>query len=174
MSSVKYKYEEGTWFLVPLYGYGFVAGVVARASISSKGILLGYFFSEVYAQPPKIGALCKLKPSEACEALVFGDRGLKRGEWPIIGKCADWFARDWGMPNFVRTELLSGRRYEVFYDANDPAKKAGERELKAEECKDLKQDSLFGHIAVQRYISHILGHTIPALDIDDLQGKLKK
>lgn len=166
----KNKYEEGTWFLVPLYGCVFSAGVVARVSMSSKGVLLGYFFQNVYMRPPGLDELCDLSPEEACEALIFGDMGLKKGEWPILGRCDAWSSEDWHMPKFMRAEPISGRRYEVFYDTNDPAKRLGERELKYGEYVNLKNDSLFGHIAVQRYISHVLGYAVPALDIEKLRG----
>jgi hypothetical protein len=170
MRSRKNKYEEGTWFLVPLHNHGFVAGVVARASASIEGILLGYFFSDVYAQHPSLDDLCKLKPHDAREVIRFGDMGLRNGEWPIIGKCTDWSSKNWDVPNFVRIEPLSGRRHEVFYDLDDPAKQIGERELDVRESKDLKRDQLFGHIAVQRYMAHVLGYEVPALDIEKLRG----
>lgn len=150
------NYEEGTWFLVPLDQHGFVAGVVARASSTSKGILLGYFFPEVHVQQPGLDMLCGLKPGDAREGIRFGDMGLRNGGWPIIGRCSRWSPETWTMPNFVREEPLTGRRYEVFYNPSDPAERLVEQELKTGERKELKRDSLYGHLAVQRYMAHIL------------------
>jgi hypothetical protein len=168
---VKVKYEEGAWFLVPLLHHGFIAGVVARVSSTHKGILLGYFFSDIYVQHPSLDALCSLNPSSAREVIRFGDMGLRNGEWPILGKCANWSSTDWGMPNFVREEPLTKRRYEVFYDSVNPALRLGEKELTAGEGENLKRDSFWGHFAVQRYMAHILGFEVPPLDIEKLRGK---
>jgi hypothetical protein len=173
MKRTKFKYEEGTWFLVPLDNRDFVAGVVARSSFISHGILLGYFFSDVYDQLPTLDTLCHLKPRDAQVVIRFGDMGLKNGEWPIVGKCVNWSSKDWAMPSFVREEPLTGRRYEVLYDPNDPAQRLSEQELKVDERKDLGRDSLYGHSAVQRYMAHVLGYEVPALDLEKLQDNKK-
>jgi hypothetical protein len=171
MKKRKVGYEEGTWFLVPLIQQGFVPGVVARASSTSKGILLGYFFSDIYSEQPNLSTLCELSPSRAREVLRFGDLGLRGGEWPVIGKCINWSSQDWAIPNFVREELLTGRRYEISYDPDNPAIRVGERKLDPGERQELRRDSLLGHLAVQRYMTHILGFEVPPLDIDKLRGK---
>lgn len=170
MKTGKSEYEEGTWFLVPINRSGFIAGVVARMSESSEEVLLGYFFQKFYTQYPDLDELCMLRPSDACETIRFGGMGLRNGEWPIIGKCLGWSSKDWTMPKFIRIDPLSGRRYEVSYNPDDPAKESGVRELYGSECTDLKRDRFSGHLAVERYMAHILGYAVSALDIEKLRG----
>ncbi|MBF4045284.1 Imm26 family immunity protein [Burkholderia pseudomallei] len=165
------KYEEGTWFALPVGEGGFAAGVIARSSRTSRGILFGYFFPHVYKSAPDIGELCKLRPSDAIATIRFGDMGLIREEWTVIGKCESWKREEWAIPAFLRTEPITSRAYEVHYDPDDPAKRIGERLLHDGDARPRERPGLFGDQAVERYVSHLLGFEVPPLDLDQHAGK---
>lgn len=59
------KYEEGTWFLVPISDDKFLPGVVTRTSVTNRGVLLGYFFADLFTEKPRLETLCNLKASGA-------------------------------------------------------------------------------------------------------------
>lgn len=160
------KYEEGIWFVLPVGEDGYAAGVIARTSRTSRGILLGYFFPHVYKSAPDIGELCKLRPSDAIATIRFGDMGLIREEWTVIGKCENWRREEWVIPTFLRTEPITSRAYEVHYDPDDPAKRIGERLLRDGEARPREEDGLDGHGSVKRYLNRLLGFKNPPLDIE--------
>ncbi len=100
MKTRKPNYEEGTCFLVPLREGGFGRGVVSR--LNGKGVVLGYFFAPRLssANAPQFGD--QIQPQHAILVGQFGDLGLLKGEWPIVGKISGWTRAQWRLPRFVR------------------------------------------------------------------------
>ena len=101
-------YCEGDWFAVPLRDTGYATGLVARAD--RRGGLLGYFFGPRRESPASLEDLQMLTPSDAILVGQFGDLGLLRGAWPIIGSAGAWDRAAWPMPLFARTDVVPGAR----------------------------------------------------------------
>lgn len=167
MPKVKCPYREGDWFLVPVSTKEYATGVIARVSPTQRGVLLGYFFFDLISAAPPLDQLCNRTAGDANLVLVFGHLGLSTGTWPIIGRCENWQANSWPMPTFVRQDLLTGKRLEVWLDEMDPGRTIGTRQMAADDRRDLPRDSLSGHIAVQNVLAKRLGLlTLP----DDIKG----
>jgi Immunity protein 26 len=149
----KASYPEGSVFLVPLRDSGFARGVVAR-SAPRNGCVLGYFFGPHLASQ-SASNLSGLEPQNAILKLWFGDLGLLKGLWPVIGRLPDWDPTDWPMPDFVRGDLLRiGQRVLVRYHDSDPSRVLSEEVLESD--IDLAPDGLSGYGAVELKLSKIL------------------
>jgi len=153
MTSVKYR--EGDWFAVPLGGGGFAVGIVARAN--PRGALLGYFFGPRRAEFPEMAELAELRPTEAALIGTFSYLGIKRGEWPLLGRLEGWDRSEWPMPVFVRYEELTGRSFHVFYDDDDPAKFLREERIPPGSAEQGPRDSAMGAGYVEELLTDLLG-----------------
>jgi hypothetical protein len=143
---VKLPYREGDWFQVPLRNGGVGVGLVARSGPRGK-VLLGYFFGPRREEGPELSQLAGLRPEDAALVARFGDLGLIRGEWPILGRLDSWDRGHWPAPKFARTEEVSGRVWEVEYADDDPNRVVAERPLA--EPGGRPRDQLFGAGAVE-------------------------
>lgn len=149
----KANYREGDIFAVPLADGGYALGVVAR--MDGKGSVLGYFFDERYDDLPE---LAKDSLSAVDNVLIqkFGDLGLIRGSWSVIGRIAPWRRHEWPMPAFGRHEELTGRFLRVEYDDDDPNSRPSETEVSPEELEHLPEDGLAGFGFIEKRLSRIL------------------
>jgi hypothetical protein len=78
-------YGDGDWFAVPLRAdAGFAVGVVARHD--RRGGVIGYFFQGRFSVVPLLGSLCSLEARDAVRVMRFGDLGLVKGQWPVLGR----------------------------------------------------------------------------------------
>jgi len=145
---------EGLWFAVPLRDSGFCVGIVARCN--PKGVLLGYFFGPRHPAPPELDDLSGLSHDAALLVRRFGYLGLKQGEWPAIGRAADWDRRQWPTPVFIRYEELTGRSFRVNYDDTDPNKLVGEKEVPPGDAEQGPKDGLLGVGAVEIAMTNLL------------------
>ena len=148
-------YREGTWFAVPLRDGGFGVGVVARANVG--GVLLGYFFGPKHAEVPELSNLAGLRTDDAALIAMFGLLGLKRGDWPVLGRLAGWDRREWPIPVFVRHEELSGRSFQVFYDDDDANKVIREVQVPPSEAGQGPKDGLMGAGFTEKVLTTLLG-----------------
>src|SRR4051812_7304936 len=92
--------QEGDLFGVPLEGGGYGVGLVARSN--QEGVVVGYFFGERFLHTPDASELATLDLGDAVLVKTFGDLGLLRSEWPVIGQLPGWRREDWPMPAFGR------------------------------------------------------------------------
>lgn len=92
------KYKEGQAFALPLRSDGWAIGVIAR--VGRRGVLFGYFFDIHYKHLPSMKETERLTPSNAVLEARFGDLGIKRGEWIILGDMTDWNRESWPLPKF--------------------------------------------------------------------------
>ncbi len=148
-------YREGDLFAVPLDGGGYGVGLVARAN--RDGVVAGYFFGDRFAQPPDPDDLAAVGPKDAILIKSFGDLGLVRGEWPVIGQLPGWRREDWPMPAFGRQEPLTGRFLRVEYSDDDPNASPREVQISQAEFDDLPEDGLAGFEFIQKRLSQGLG-----------------
>lgn len=153
----KLPYSEGSIFLVPLEGGGYARGVVARLAPKGK-ILFGYFFG------PRIqlasGIQCNaLNAADALFSKRFGDLGLIKNLWPVIGTVPDWDRSEWPILDTVRRDDLGRMKpVRVRYADDDPSRVVGEARL--EGGADLPTDGLAGYGFVQSMLSKILAKDV--------------
>jgi len=146
----KLPYSEGSVFLVPLEGGGYARGVIARSAPKGK-ILLGYFFG------PRVEAesdlsLDSLNAENSVLRLIFGDLGLIKNEWPIIGSIPNWDRAKWPMIEMIRRDTL-GRLKPVLvrYADDDPSQVVAEEVLESD--RDLPTSGLAGYAFVEAVLS---------------------
>jgi hypothetical protein len=142
-------YAEGDWFAVPLRGGGFGVGLAARAQPKQHGVVLGYFFGPVFAEPPSITELVGLTAATATLVQKFGDLRLIDGTWPVIGRVDRWERDHWPMPPFQRYEELTGRTMRVICDDDDANVVVSELQVSADEDEGLPSDGMLGAGAVE-------------------------
>jgi len=111
---------EGTWFGVPIVANQLSVGIVARVS-RANGILLLYLFREMWPELPPLSVVRELRPEQALFVLRAGGMGLRKREWPIIGRDPDWRREEWRVPEYVRVDPLARRSYAVQYSDDDPS-----------------------------------------------------
>lgn len=154
------KYAEGDWFAVPLLSGNFAAGVVARAA-RKGGILLGYFFGPAKTRIPSIQELAKHTPNTAALIAIFGDMGLIRGEWPMIGRTPDWDRAAWPLPVFARVDVVDPSvAFCVEYSPDDPATVIREYRCKPTDVANYPVDRLMGHGSVANTLNDLLYSSI--------------
>jgi Immunity protein 26 len=153
---VEASYNEGDWFAVPLQDGGFAVGVIARAMPRKEGVLLGYFFGPRRQAVPKLEELSGLSASGAVLVEMFGDLGLIRGMWPLLGRVTGWDRSAWPTPAFGRFEELTGRAFKVIYDDTNPNRVVREERIDPSELADLPQDGLSGAEAVEIVLTSLL------------------
>ena len=144
---------EGTWFAVPLKTKGYGVGVVSRTTLGG-GIVLAYFFGELYGNVPSLPDLKNLEPSDAIWVVRAGDLGLIKGAWPVIGIDPHWRRGGWGVPVFVRRDDLSRKAWSVQYSNDDVNLVESETPIDYEAA--LERDSVFGAGAVEVVLTRLL------------------
>jgi Immunity protein 26 len=153
MMVARVKYPEGTVFAVPLCEGGFARGIVARVN-AKTACVFGYFFGPKLASPFE-GDLSEIRPQNAIISMVFGDLGLIKREWQIVGHLPDWNREKWGMPDFVRRDPIGKRAWTVRYSDDDPSLVLGEAPINFD--TDLPDNWSWGYGAVELYLTRELG-----------------
>jgi hypothetical protein len=147
----KLPYSEGTWFAVPLKPFGFSAGVVARMKRNGK-IILGYFFGPRYASVPTLSLIDSLRPQNAIARMIVGNLGLRKGEWPIIGRSESWNRSEWPMPIFIRRDILRPMAWLVYLSDDDPSVRMAEEQVHPQ-TTGFDDDGLYGAGAAEIELS---------------------
>ena len=146
------SYGEGDLFAVPLRDGGYAVGLAARTD--GKGIVVGYFFGQRFDIPPEAG---EVDPSDVVWISMFGDLGLVKREWPVIGRLPGWRREDWPMPVFGRRESLTDRVLRVEYPDDEPNAVPRETRITEEEVAELPEDGLAGAGFVEKRMTRLLG-----------------
>ena len=145
-------YAEGDLFAVPLRDRGYGVGLAARAD--GKGIVVGYFFGRRYDAPPEAG---EVDTTHVVWTHMFGDLGLIKGKWPVIGALPGWRREDWPMPVFGRRESLTDRVLRVEYPDDEPNAIPRETRITEAQFADLPEDGLAGAGFVEIRMTRLLG-----------------
>ncbi len=96
-----------------------------------------------------------LEPGSAILSLRFGDFGLLKGLWPVVGKLPEWNPAEWPMLKAVRRDPLGKLKpVLVRYDENDPSKRVSEEALKND--IDVPTDGLAGYGFVEAKLTKLL------------------
>jgi hypothetical protein len=148
------SYREGDVFAVPLHDGGFALGVVARAT--GKGPVLGYFFGPRRDVTPSVEEVSELEAGDNVLIQRFGDLGLIRGSWQLLGALPEWRRDRWPMPAFGRHEELTGRYLRVEYADDDLNGPPREIEVSREEFERLPEDGLAGFAFTEARLSRLL------------------
>ena len=155
LTLAKVTAHEGDWFAVPLRAGGFAAGVVARAN--PRGVMFGYFFGPKRTEVPALEDVTSLTPADAVLVGKFGDLGLLRGTWPVLGPGPHWDRGRWPMPPLIRYEELTGRSFRVYYADDDPNELIREEQVPPGETEDGPEDGLMGAGFVEKRLTRLLG-----------------
>jgi hypothetical protein len=132
---------------------GYALGLVAAHD--KRGIAVGYLFHQRREGVPPLESLRSLTAAEATRVKRFGDLGLVRGAWPVIGRFDDWASEDWPMPAFGWRETWTGRAFRLIYDPDDPADLVAREPISVEECERLPEDSLYDYVALERVMTRL-------------------
>jgi hypothetical protein len=108
-------------------------------------------------QVPALEDLGALTATSALWVCRFGDLHLLDGQWPVIGKTADWGRDAWLMPEFARYEELTGRTYKVKYADDDPNRLMSERPTSEQAARSLPEDGMAGAGFVEVRLTSLLG-----------------
>lgn len=146
----KLPYSEGSVFLVPLEGGGYARGVIARSAPKGK-VLLGYFFGPRVEDESEL-SLDSLNAEDSVLRLIFGDLGLMRNEWPLIGRIPNWDRAKWPMIETIRRDALARLKpVLVRYADDDPSQIVAEEVLESD--RDLPTSGVAGYGFVEALLS---------------------
>jgi Immunity protein 26 len=143
MKNNSINYKAGSIIVIPLKNGKFAAGLIARRYRSS---LLGYFFNQMFDSIPVIDEL-EIRKENVIFIKIFGYLGLKLGEWYVIGDMPNFSKDEWRIPAFKHTSAMDGTFYCINY--NDRLDEVSRYKISKEEAKNLPDDGLAGHGAVE-------------------------
>lgn len=152
MSRKRLPYPEGTWFAVPLETSGYAIGVLARTA--GKGPAFGYFFGPRRETIPNLSDVESLRPEVAVVAALFGDLGLLKGKWPVLGRQANWNRDLWPLPALGRVDDVSNKALMVTY--SDSLDMIESQPCTVEYAKQLPSENLWGYSVVEFRLTRLL------------------
>lgn len=151
-------YTNGDLVAVPLReGGGYAVGLISAHD--RRGGVIGYFFNQRFEEPPSIDVASAFGIADAVRVMRFGDLGLIKGGWLVLGKHPEWAPCEWPMPVFGRRDP-TGRAFRVVYSSHDLRGPESEEVITDDECDLLPRDALSGSGAVERVLTHLLGHDV--------------
>lgn len=151
---MKLNYGPGTWFTVPLGDGTYAVGVIARMRPRGK-IVFGYFFGPSYSVVPELSDLRDLRPEQAVYVGKFGDLGLYRGEWTVIGDDVMFTNEGWPLPVFRQDQDHGLPPLIVRYDENMADVEV--TKSTPEFVSDLPDSGLGGSRYIEIVLSRMLG-----------------
>jgi hypothetical protein len=157
MKKNKLPYREGTWFSVPLRTGGFAVGVVAK--LDGHGGIFGYFFKPARSGLPTMAELSQLASQDAVFMRRFGDLGILKGKWPIVGHSEHWDAPSWPMPPFVSVDRVSGKAFLV--TLGDRFEELSRQDHVPSSADRYPEDADSGYGAVELHLTRICSETAP-------------
>lgn len=107
------NYREGECIAVPLRNGGFARGIIAR--LDGKGLAFGYFFGPKFDEVQHIEC-SGLSPRDAILIGLFGDLGLLRGDWRVVGRVPEWNREEWPFPPLARVDEKANKAWLSYYD----------------------------------------------------------
>lgn len=116
MTMATTQIREGDVFVVPLRDGGYGLGVLAR--YSGDGLAFGYFFGPRMSECPDSINSSQLDAKGSVLVGQFGDPGLIKGQWPVIGHVLDFDRKMWPMPYFSSSSGKSAHVMLSEYDEN--------------------------------------------------------
>lgn len=150
------NYVEGDCFAVPLRSGGYACGAVARAN--GEGIVFGYFFGPMIPLLEQAQIAQSLTPQYAILCGKFGDLGLMKGDWKIIGRLHSWSRKEWPIPPFLRCDRGATHGSVSYYDEDTLGFLREERvDLADANLQRLPKDSVMGYGFVELRLTKLFG-----------------
>lgn len=100
--SQKVNYSVGNCFLVPLRNGGFARGLISK--MDGKGSVFGYFFGPKFKNESEVPVVGLNEVDAYILKGKFGDLGLIKEEWKLIGSIANWNSENYPLPKFLRLD----------------------------------------------------------------------
>ena len=149
------KYDEGDIFAVPLRSGSFGIGILTTISNTRTGAV-GYFYEPAYAKLPTLESIPRLIPSKAIDICHFGDLGIVKGEWPILGKQEPFLNKEWEVTKFWHHDSISNRYSIRVYEPPDYVYWVSEYEVSEVEIGAIPKDGLYGKEALEIKLTKLL------------------
>lgn len=137
-------YNEGDAIAIPLSSGGYAIGIVARVSLPSKEIFLGYFFGRLFTEIPSIHEISAFRRKQATIVRRVGRSGIDLGRWTVIHRNSPWSGNDWPVPIFKHRDSFSGRYWARTISESDLSTLTSEREISEDQASDLPSHALAG------------------------------
>lgn len=153
MSKKKINYEEGTVFAVPLRTGGFGRGLVCR--LDGKGIIYGVFFGPKCNKIEDFKNALSIPEAGIVLERTFGDLGIIKGEWPILGMLDSWKRENWPVPIFARIDEKAAKAWAAKYDQNT-LKFIDDKRIPIEDARKLPSEALSGAGAIEILLTKCL------------------
>lgn len=155
VSKKRLSYTEGSWIAVPLADQTYALGLIARAN--GKGGILAYFFGPRLDQLPSVIDPEMHRGDQVVLVARCGDLGLLDSSWKILGRVSDWNREVWAMPTFGRLESSGTRGFRLQISEADLVTIVRMEATSPEEANALPPNYIWGHKAVEKELSRILG-----------------
>lgn len=149
----KLPYVEGDCFVLPLRTNGYARGVVGR--LNGKGVAVGFFFG------PRLESLAEatidegLQPERTVLIARFGDLGLLKGAWVVIGHIGQWDRERWRVPGFLHLDEGGDQGFVRYYDDSLAFVKE-DRVVLSAISPNVPRDGLLGYGAAEIRLTKIL------------------
>ncbi len=153
MPRIKLPYREGTLFGVPLEDNTFGIGLVARSGKSGK--VFGYFFGPKRQKLPSPKELRLLRPSDSRLVCMFGDLGLIKEWWPVIGDLDTFSRQNWPLPLFSRIDGISGKETLIEYSEDEPLNELRSVRRAPGDGQHYPEDRLCGYRSVEIQLTEL-------------------
>jgi len=124
--------------------------------MNGQGIIIGYFFGPRYLDVPR-----QWGPSTSQDAILvdrFGDMGLRKGQWELVGRVSPWNREEWPVPSFGRIEPLTEppRAWKITYGETLDQNSATMERISLDEARTLPKDGLIGPRGIEKALSRII------------------
>ncbi|HEX2605786.1 MAG TPA: Imm26 family immunity protein [Flavisolibacter sp.] len=150
---MKARYDKGYIICLPLINNSYGAGLITRID---KPIILGCFINKRFDNIPEISLVEEFLRNKKNIVLIkkFGSLGLDKGEWKILGKYSNWKEEEWPLSPFIKTDVISNKKYLEYYD--DRLKHIKENELEPNDENIYPQDGLAGYKFLEKKLNQLL------------------
>lgn len=137
--------------LVPLNPSGYAVGVVIRSD--GRGRAVGAFFGPRVEDGSSVDASA-LRLEDARLVCCFGDHGIYKKRWPVIGVVPNWKSENWSVTKFVRGHDDPKLCYVTEYD--ESLNVVSESVLPAAAGEGLPEDAQYGSGVVEAKLAKLL------------------
>lgn len=121
--------------------------------MDGKGVALGYFFGPRIDSLHGLDKIYSFNSGDAIRVCMFGDRGILKKHWPVVGRVAPWNPAEWPVPMFCRHGNVR-----VSYDPESLVVLKEER-YDMQQCAKLPEDGLDGSGFVEIKLTRQLAST---------------
>jgi hypothetical protein len=97
-----------------------------------------------------------LNTSDAVLIARFGDLGLLRGGWPIIGRQADWNPEEWSVPLFGKVDHVDKTRAWCVEYSDPTLEWVRDIPATPQRVAHLPEDGVDGYLAIEIVLTRLL------------------